>query len=58
MTMLFRIAESEIKVIHTYIIHTYPTLPVSFGGDLLKTFGPFYVVSMPGEVKDLTQEVN
>ena len=35
----------------------YPTLPVSFGGDT-KTIGPFYLVSMPGEVKDPTQGVN
>ena len=31
----------------------YPTLPVS-----LKAVGPFYLVSMPGEVKDPTQGVN
>ena len=31
----------------------YPALPVSFGGDL-KAVGPFYLVSMPGEVKDHT----
>ena len=29
----------------------YPALPVSFGGDT-KAVGPFYLVSMPGEVKD------
>ena len=28
----------------------YPALPVSFGGDT-KAVGPFYLVSMPGEVK-------
>ena len=31
----------------------YPALPVSFGGDT-KAVGPFYLVSMPGEVKDPT----
>ena len=31
------------------------TLPVSFGRETLKAVGPFYVVSMPGEVKDHTQ---
>ena len=31
----------------------YPALPVSFGGDT-KAVGPFYLVSMPGEVKDST----
>ena len=35
----------------------YPTLPVSFGKDT-KTVGPFYLVPMPGEVKDPTQGVN
>ena len=29
-------------------------LPVSFGGDTKKSVGPFYLVSMPGEVKDPT----
>ena len=35
----------------------YPTLPVSFGGDtkLVKAVGPFYLVSMPKEVKYPTQ---
>ena len=33
------------------------TLPVSFK-ETLKSGGPFYLVSMPGEVKDPTQEVN
>ena len=28
----------------------YPTLPVAFGGDT-KAVDPFYLVSMPGEVK-------
>ena len=28
-------------------------LPVSFGRDTKKTGGPIYLVSMPGEVKDL-----
>ena len=32
----------------------YPTLPVSFGRDS-KAVGPFYLVSMPGEIKDPTQ---
>ena len=32
---------------------TYPALPVSFGVDT-KAVGPFYLVSMPGEVKDTT----
>ena len=32
----------------------HSTLPVSFGRDS-KTFSPFYVVSVPGEVKDPTQ---
>ena len=32
----------------------YPALPVSFGGDTKKAVGPFYLVSMPGEVKDPT----
>ena len=31
----------------------YPALSVSFGGDT-KAVGPFYLVSMPGEVKDPT----
>ena len=35
----------------------YPALPVSFGGDT-KTVGPFYLVSIPGEVKYSTQGVN
>ena len=35
------------------------TLPVSFGiRKRLKPGGPFYPVSMPGEVKDPTQGVN
>ena len=32
----------------------YPTLPASFGRDN-KAVGPFYLVSVPGEVKDPTQ---
>ena len=32
----------------------HSTLPVSFRRDS-KTFSPFYLVSVPGEVKDLTQ---
>ncbi len=32
----------------------YPALPVSFGGDNKKAVGPFYLVSMPVEVKDPT----
>ena len=32
----------------------HPTLPVSFERDC-KTFRPFYLVSMPGEVKDPPQ---
>ena len=35
----------------------YPGLPVSFGGDT-KIVGPFYLVSMPGEVKYHTQGMN
>ena len=35
-----------------------PHLPVSFGRDIKKAGGPFYLVSMPGEVKDPTQGVN
>ena len=31
----------------------YPSLPVSFG-ETLKAVGPFYLVSIPGEVKDPT----
>ena len=31
------------------------TLPVSFGRDT-KAGGPFYLVSVPGEIKDPTQE--
>ena len=35
----------------------YSTLPVSFGRDA-KAVGPFYLVSMPEEVKDPTQGIN
>ena len=37
----------------------YPTLPVSFGEDrALKAVGIFYLVSMPGQLKEPTQGVN
>ena len=43
-------------------ISVYPTLPVSFcqclSEETLKAIGPFYLVSMPGEVKYPTQGVN
>ena len=35
-----------------------PHLPVSFGRDTTTSGGPFYLVSMPGEVKDPTPGVN
>ena len=43
--------------LRNFVNSVYPALPVSFGGDTkksLKAVGPFYLVSMPGEVKDPT----
>ena len=38
----------------------YPTLPhwQCLSDERLKAVGPFYLVSMPGKVKDITQGVN
>ena len=33
----------------------HPILPVSFGRDIIKGVGPFYLVSMTAEVKDPSQ---
>ena len=35
-----------------------PHICLSLSEETLKTGGPFYLVSMPGEVKDPTQGVN
>ena len=36
----------------------YPALHVSFGGDTNKSVSPFYLESMPGDVKDATHRLN
>ena len=40
--------------LRTFGNSVYPTLSVSFG-ETLKAVGPFYLVSMPGQVKDPTR---
>ena len=53
-----RVVQSHLPPFRNLGNFVHPTFACIFSEETLKAGGPFYLVSMPGEVKDHTQGVN